>query len=213
MESANNFIVLNIREYLANEDKRLGEDKLVQLLSEFSCPLNPDVERFLKKQAIDFAKKHQAVTYLVLSLEDAELLGYFSITIKPLVVKAEPFSNTAKRKLARFSEIDKNEQTYNLAAYLIAQLGKNFNDKVKGRITGQELLEAAIRQTQIEISCIPRDLIIVIFYYQISLKPLKTLSLAQVSFPLLFPLCYIVPPVFTNSDKGKYKGKKTDNTL
>lgn len=49
MESANNFIVLNIREYLANEDKRLGEDKLVQLLSEFSCPLNPDVERFFKE--------------------------------------------------------------------------------------------------------------------------------------------------------------------
>ena len=77
------------------------------------------------------------------------------------------------------------------------------------------LLKKAYRspQTEIEISCIPRDLIIVIFYYQISLKPLKTLSLAQVSFPLLFPLCYIVPPVFTNSDKGKYKGKKTDNTL
>ena len=148
MQPANNFIVLNIREYLASGDKRLGEDKLVQLLSEFSCPLNPDVERFLKQQAIDFAKKHQAVTYLLLSLEDAELLGYFSITIKPLIVKAEPFS-TAKRKLARFSEIDKSEQTYNLAAYLIAQLGKNFNDKAKGRITGQELLEAAIRQTQI----------------------------------------------------------------
>ena len=141
--------MLNIREYLVSEDKRLGEDKLVQLLYEFSCPLNPDVERFLKQQAIEFAKKHQAVTYLVLLLEDAELLGYFSITIKPLVVKAEPFSNTVKRKLATFSEIDKNDQTYNLAAYLIAQLGKNFNDKVKGRITGQELLEAAIRQTQI----------------------------------------------------------------
>ena len=35
---------------------------------------------------------------------------------------------------------------------------------------------------------------------------MKTLDLSQVSFPLLFPLCYIVPPVFTNSDKGKYKG-------
>lgn len=147
MQPANNFIVLNIREYLENEDKRLGEETLVQLLSEFSCPLNPDVERFLKEQAIDFAKKHQAVTYLVLSSEDAELLGYFSITIKPLVVKAELFSNTVKRKLARFSEI--NKQTYNLAAYLIAQLGKNFNERVKGHITGQELLEAAIRQTQI----------------------------------------------------------------
>lgn len=84
MQPVNNFIVLNIREYLENEDKRLGEDKLVQLLSEFSCPLNTDVERFLKQQAIEFAKKHQAVTYLVLSLEDAELLGYFSVTIKPL---------------------------------------------------------------------------------------------------------------------------------
>lgn len=149
MQPANNFIVLNTCEYLENKDKRLGEDTLVQLLSEFSCPLNPDVERFLKQQAIEFAKKHQAVTYIVLSLEDAELLGYFSITIKPLVVNAEPFSNTVKRKLARFSEIDKNEQTYNLAAYLIAQLGKNFSDRAKGRITGQELLEAAIRQTQI----------------------------------------------------------------
>ena len=39
-------IVLNIREYLENEDKRLGEDTLVQLLSEFSCPLNPDVGCF-----------------------------------------------------------------------------------------------------------------------------------------------------------------------
>lgn len=149
MQSTNNFIVLNIREYLTSEDKRLGEDKLKQLLSEFSCPLNPDVERFLKQQAIDFTKKHQTVTYLVLSLKDAELLGYFSITIKPLIIKAEPFSNTTKRKLTRFSKIDKNEQTYNLAAYLIAQLGKNFNNKAKGKITGQELLEAAIRQTQI----------------------------------------------------------------
>ena len=60
------------------------------------------------------------------------MLRYFSITIKPLVVKSESFSNTVKRKLSRFSEIDKNEQTYNLAAYLIAQLGKNFNDRVKG---------------------------------------------------------------------------------
>ena len=148
MQQANDFIVLNIREYLENDDGRLGEDKLLQFLSGFSCPLNKDVERFLKQQSVEFTKKHQAVTYLVLSLEDAELLGYFSITIKPLVVRAEPFSNTVKRKLARFSEIDKGEQTYNLAAYLIAQLGKNYNDRAIGRITGKELLEAAIRQIQ-----------------------------------------------------------------
>lgn len=149
MQQANDFIVLNIHEYLVDGDKKLGEGKLRQLLSEFSCPLNADVQHFLRKQAIDFSKKHQAATYLVLSVEDAELLGYFSITIKPLVVRAEPFSNTVRRKLARFSEMDRSEQTYNIAAYLIAQLGKNYSDRAKGRITGQELLEAAIRQLQI----------------------------------------------------------------
>ena len=66
----------------------------------------------------------------------------------------------------------------------------------------------SIRQIGIEISYIPRNLIIVIFYYQISLNPLKTLRLSQVNFPFLFPLCYIVPPVFTNSDKSKYKGTR-----
>ena len=99
MKTVNKFIVLNIREYLECEDMRLGEDALKQILSEFSCPMNPDVERFLKENAIEFAKKHQAVTYLVLSAEDVELLGYFSITIKPIVVRAESFSNTVKKKL------------------------------------------------------------------------------------------------------------------
>ncbi|MCB6949359.1 hypothetical protein LIZ84_16205, partial [Roseburia faecis] len=59
------------------------------------------------------------------------------------------------------------------------------------------------RTTGIEILSIPRDLITIIFCYQISLKPLKTLSLSHVSFPLAFPLCYIFPYEFTNSDKGK----------
>ncbi len=46
MQPANNFIVLNIREYLENEDKRLGEETLIQLLSEFFCFLSfliPDI--------------------------------------------------------------------------------------------------------------------------------------------------------------------------
>ena len=39
-------------------------------------------------------------------------------------------------------------------------------------------------------------------------QALENTKFIEVSFPLLFPLYYIVPPVFTNSDKGKYKGKK-----
>ena len=67
MQTANNFIVLNIREYLDSTDKRLGEEKLTELLPGFFCPLNPDVERFLKHQAIEFTKKHQADTDIAIS--------------------------------------------------------------------------------------------------------------------------------------------------
>lgn len=146
MQANSNYTVVNIRQYLNSDNPILGEDTLRKVLSEFSCPLNPDVERFLKEQAIDFAKKQQAVTYLIISLEDGALLGYFSITVKPLMVSAEPFSNTMRRKLARFSDINQEEQTYNMAAYLIAQLGKNFNETVAGRITGEEIIALAIEQ-------------------------------------------------------------------
>ena len=141
----NDVTVFNIREYLsAKGDKDLGEDELRQLLSEFFCDKNPDVERFLKEQSIEFTKKNQSVTYLVFSNEDASLVGYFTITIKPITVNAENFSNTMKRKIARVSEQRENELTYTLSAYLIAQLGKNFRNGANRKITGKQLLQAAV---------------------------------------------------------------------
>ena len=141
----NDVTVFNIREYLsAKGDKDLGEDELRQLLSEFFCDKNPDVERFLKEQSIEFTKKNQSVTYLVFSNEDASLVGYFTITIKPITVNAENFSNTMKRKIARVSELDEENGTYTLSTYLIAQLGKNFKDGANEKITGEQLLQAAV---------------------------------------------------------------------
>lgn len=144
------YSVINIRKYLEN-DPRLGEDDLVQILSEFSCEKNPDVERFLKKSSIEFTKKNQSVTYLVFSVEDGELLGYFTIALKPLTVRGETVSNTIKKKLLRISELDEQSQTYTMSAYLIAQLGKNYANGANTRISGAELLEAAwkvIREMQ-----------------------------------------------------------------
>ncbi len=148
MQEVSRYTVFNIREYLNGQNDELGEDDLLQVLSEFSCEKNPDVEKFVKEQSIEFAKKQQSVTYLVFSSEDAELVGYFAITIKPITVNAEPFSNAAKRKLARVSELNEQNHTYTLAAYLIAQLGKNFHNGANERITGEELLGLAIKQIQ-----------------------------------------------------------------
>ena len=151
MTEKNKYRIINIRRYIGNENPELGEDELRQILSEFSCPMNPDVERFLKYSSIEFTKKNQSVTYLVFSVADGKLLGYFTLALKPLTVRGETVSNTVKRKLLRVSELDKKSDTYTMSAYLIAQLGKNYSENDGKMITGAELLELAwdkIKATQ-----------------------------------------------------------------
>lgn len=141
----NDVSVFNIREYLSiQNDGVLGEEALKEVLSEFSCERNTDVERFFKEQSIEFTKKNQSVTYLVVANDDATLVGYFTLAIKPINVNADNFSNTMRKKIARVSELDATNGTYTLSAYLIAQLGKNYADNANKRITGEQLLQAAI---------------------------------------------------------------------
>ena len=151
MTEKNKYRIINIRRYIGNENPELGEDELRQILSEFFCPMNHDVERFLKYSSIEFTKKNQSVTYLVFSVADGKLLGYFTLALKPLTVRGETVSNTVKRKLLRVSELDKKSDTYTMSAYLIAQLGKNYSEKDGKMITGAELLGLAwdkIKATQ-----------------------------------------------------------------
>lgn len=61
---------------------------------------------------------------------------------------AESFSNTVKRKISRVSELDEVSHSYNLSAYLIAQIGENYTNEQNKRITGKELLELAIDQVK-----------------------------------------------------------------
>ena len=137
------FFIVNLREYLdENKPVYIGEDKLYKLLSSFSCPLNPDVENFLRNSAIEFTKKDQSVTYLVFSHE--HLVGYFSLAIKPVSVLASTISKTMARKLERVSVLDENTGTYTASVYLIAQLEKNFALPEEQRINGDILLKLTL---------------------------------------------------------------------
>ncbi|MGN0325536.1 MAG: GNAT family acetyltransferase [Lachnospiraceae bacterium] len=140
------FLIVNIREYLRQGED--GEDMLRQVFSTFSCKKNVDVERFLLQQSIEFTKKNQSVTYLVMTPEFGHMIGYFTITIKPITVNADCFSNTVKRKIARVSEQDAENGNYSLSAYLIAQLGKNYMDGAHHAITGEQLLGLAIEKVK-----------------------------------------------------------------
>ena len=139
--ASKSYFVVNIMEYLCGAP-------IEKLLSDFctlyECPLNKDVEGFLKKSAVEFAKKHQAVSYLVFSQKNGAFLGYFSLAIKTISVKAQNVSRTVQRKLSRISSLDDGE--YNIPAYLIAQLGKNFQLGLNDSITGNDLLFLAMEQ-------------------------------------------------------------------
>ena len=64
------YFTVNIRAYLdKDEPTYIGEESLYDLLSDFSCPKNPDVEYFLLHNAIEFTKKDQSITYLVRDLK------------------------------------------------------------------------------------------------------------------------------------------------
>ena len=80
---------------------------------------------------------------MILSAEDSKLFGYFSIAVKPLTISADRISRTFAKRLERVSKLDEAAQTYTTAAYLIAQLGKNYTDGANEKISGDDLLDLA----------------------------------------------------------------------
>lgn len=64
--------------------EELGEGEAKRILSVFSCPLNPDVEFFLAKKAIEFAKQdgHKRTLFLLLTRMNGFLLDILPLPIK-----------------------------------------------------------------------------------------------------------------------------------
>ncbi len=70
-----------------------GEDAVKEILSVFSCKrekdgeavsLNPDIEHFIKNNAIQFARQKVSVSYIVGDEDDGTILGYFTIPVYSL---------------------------------------------------------------------------------------------------------------------------------
>ena len=139
------YYTINIRAFLDKEEPTyIGEENLSDLLSDFSCSQNPDVEYFLLHNAIEFTKKSQSITYLVFNSHDASLVGYFSLALKPISIHSSKISKTMAKKLSRISILDEETQSYTAAAYLIAQLGKNYSVPKEKQISGSDLLGFAL---------------------------------------------------------------------
>lgn len=123
----------------------LGEGRVKSELSKFSCPLNLDVESFLKAKAIEFSKQGLAQTHLVYaSFKDEPIIsGYFTLANKYIIIKADAVSGKTRQRIKRFATYDRNIKAFYLSAPLIAQLGKNYADNCSNLISGEELLGMA----------------------------------------------------------------------
>ena len=137
------YIGINLKEMI----EQIGEVETKSILSDFSCPLNLDVEHFLKNTAIEFAKQSIASTYLVMASykERYVLVGYFTLANKIFCIDKDSLPNRKWRgRIAKFGQFDTSIKRYTLSAPLIGQLGKNYSHSYNTLITGDELLKLAL---------------------------------------------------------------------
>ena len=135
----------------------IGEDRLNTILSEFCCPLNADIEDFIRHKAVQFSKQGLAKTHLVFaSYRDAYVLvGYFALANKTLFISdKKKLGRNLRSRLNKFSVWIPDTKMRIISAPLIAQLGKNYSNNYDRLISGDELLKMAcerILETQLVI--------------------------------------------------------------
>ena len=127
------FSVVRLNE-LSTEDETIVAKSLI---SNFSCPLNDEVDFFLKNNALDFETKNQSVTYLVFFEE--YFVAYFTLANKLIQVQKGKISKTVLKRLLRVAE-DTGDEFLNVPSILVAQLGKNYTNNNNVYIKGYELL-------------------------------------------------------------------------
>lgn len=136
--------VVNLKDLL----EELGEERVKDILAEFDCVYNEDVNYFLHEKAIEFTKRGFSTTYLVFLPFRGEpvLVGYFAIATKSIdFYKLSGFNSRYKNKITTYATYDQRLKKHTLPVYLIGQLGKNYSavDEVLSLFSGEQLLRLA----------------------------------------------------------------------
>lgn len=150
--------VVNLNSLIANKELSLqdAEAFVFNKMETYSCPVNSEVEYFLKHNSVEFTKQKKSITYFVFEPQSNELAGYFTLTIKPITINPDCLSKRVVNKLKRFGKYNQDTSSFNISAYLIAQLGKNYSLVEDKQISGDDLLELAeesLKEVQFRIGC------------------------------------------------------------
>lgn len=118
----------------------IGEPNLKKLISDFRCPKNEEIQHFARDNAYEFAKKKISVTYLVVDKEDY-IAAIFTLAHKAIEIGDGKLSNSKRRKINRYAVLDSASGNYTVSAFLIAQFGKNYEEDVSTKISGNHLMD------------------------------------------------------------------------
>ena len=124
--------------------KTVGEAVLSSTLSSFAVPLNSEVEDFIRKKALQATKLKSSISYLVIDEDLADVVGYFTLLVKPFTIQAASLSSKNRRLIARFAEENTEAGDYTASVYLIAQIGKNYAIEEPLQLSGGDLLNMAL---------------------------------------------------------------------
>lgn len=140
------YIQINLNDLIEQNE----EVDIKNLLSSFSCPLNNDVDYFLKHKAIEFSRRGFAKTHLVFWQSsdrcEQELIGYYAIAQKSFSISKGSVSNNIYKQLSQYGMYDFSYHKNIISALLIGQLAKNYTDGNDTLITGDELLFLALEK-------------------------------------------------------------------
>lgn len=131
-----------------NEEGNVDELALREILSDFSCSMNKDVNNFLHDKAILFNMQGIAKTHLVMASYKGSLVivGYFALATKTFVIKCNKIPKRLKSRILKFGQYNPDLDQLTISAPLIGQLGKN--DKYSSLIDGNTLLEYACSEVK-----------------------------------------------------------------
>ena len=124
--------------------KKVGDRVLSSTLAQFSIPLNKEVEDFIRNKALQATKLKSSITYVLVDEDIAEVIGYFTLLVKPFTIPASRLSSTNRRLISRFSEVNEETGNYTASVFLLAQIGKNYAIQRQYQVSGRDLLEVAL---------------------------------------------------------------------
>lgn len=129
-------------------EKGVPRDKLEEILQNFKCSYDQDIENFLKNKALEYEKRKWCSTYLLMDKDkmlagEFFIEGFFTLSFKSVSL-SDDISNSTRKKL--YGGINKKDK--HIPFVLIGQLAKYIDKKneenvEKSSITSNDLLEGA----------------------------------------------------------------------